>query len=438
MPKILSPQAKHDVVSLFYLGYSRDEIAQTLGIGAGTASKILKEFQAEIGDAEYEAIKIWARYLRKNGIKAENAVIGARIWDVLKKNAIKEDDLYSFFENLSSIKNVPDVSNLLIQANNMISIRKDTGESFVQIVQKYEELSRDIPDLSKRKNLLQSEIKGLEAQRNAVLKKNNATEQQLGHLAVIKSECYSIGLKLEDLLKYSKALKEIKRRNYDVLQLLDYLHKIEDTENQIKKAKLTRQNYQNDIDAAKNEWQSTAQKLKKTKLQYIKLSTAIKIIQEFAKNNQDPLTVIGWNKILKQNHMSIQKLGSELKTYGNFARYLAKLANDTALLEKNKENLKSKTAQLEAANRKLGKLLVMSQTLLDQKIDHAKKEIEKLSVNPLWLISQSKKPYEVLPILLILFSTLRTWLDKQNIDSFTIRNAVDGLTSEIEKILNKK
>jgi len=61
-----------------------------------------------------------------------------------------------------------------------------------------------------------------------------------------------------------------------------------------------------------------------------------------------------------------------------------------------------------------------------------------MHANPLRLVRESKKPKEVLPILLILFQEISVWLRKYNIDDKKFVGSVDSIISEIDRILKGK
>ena len=61
MGKPITDEQKYKVISLWYQGHLRDEIAEITGIGKGTVSNILKEFKEMMKKGDFEAIQIHAR-----------------------------------------------------------------------------------------------------------------------------------------------------------------------------------------------------------------------------------------------------------------------------------------------------------------------------------------------------------------------------------------
>ena len=438
MPRILDFEIKYSAIALCCTGFSRDGIAEKLGIGKGTVSKFLEEFRKEIGDKQYNTIKRMGMFLRKEKISLAEAVSGANLLSYMEENGIKNDDIYSFFENLREINNVSNVQELQAESANMLLISKKTGKSFQQIQEQYEKLSQSIPDLKMHENTLQANIEKLENKKFETLQKNKTTDESLREFTVIRESLLNIGVNLAELPQYNDALAEIKRQGFDVEKILDDIQELKDLQAMINVKGKYLKKYNQDIEIAKEQIQGVSSELNVIKQKYRHYSYAIKVISEFANKGQDPSIIIHWNQILQHCKMNISEFDSELRKFESMTMYIHKINTEIKSLERHESHLKSAVNTLDSNRRELVQIINFAQTELEKKIIHATKEINAMHANPLRLVREAKKPKEVLPILRILFKEMSVWLKKYKIEDKKFVGSVDSIIPEIDRILRGK
>jgi len=414
IPKIISPEIKLEVIFLFFLGNSRDEISKRLELGNGTVSKYLAEFRKELSNPTFETIKSWGRFIHHNQITHEEAMTGIRISKLMERYDVREDDLNSVFEKLVHIiTGENEVAELLVAANQLLEIKRKTGKSYQKTLTEYEKLSQNIPVLENKKHDLESDVKRLYEEQDEALKLHKTTKDELRQFTDIKSQFEKIGLKLTELPKYQNALVEIKRQGYNATKLLNYLQQVGNLEKQVQTSKKVLAGYYNEIQIAKKDLKSVLEELGQSKLEYKQFLEAVKIILEFRRNQQDPATVIQWNKILQQNDLSVVQFDKKLRNYNGLLEYLRKLKEKILFYEQQKNALQISVTNLRKEKQDLITLIGTAEIELEEKIRRVKKEIEHLeATNPLRLIYQSKgESQKVLPILVIFFKQLRTWFE---------------------------
>ena len=432
---------KFKVISLFYLGYSRDEIAEKLGLGKGTVSKYLDEFREEIGIPAFEAIKGWGRFLNKNQIDHKDAIKGIRIGKLLERFDIKEDELNSVFEKAGAIlSGENEVGELLISTNQLLEIKRKTGNSYQKTVSEYEKLSQEIPVLKNNKKNLESMVEQLCKDRDKALKLHETTEEELHQFTAIKSQYEKIGLKLTELPKYQDALVEIKRQGYDATKLLNYLQQAGNLEKQVQTSKKVLADYDNEIQIAKKDLKSVLEELGQSKLEYKQFLEAVKIILEFRRNQQDPITIIQWNKILQQNDLSVIQFDKKLRNYNGLLEYLRKLKERVLSHEQQKDELQISVTNLRKEKQELITLIGKTEIELEEKIRRVKKEIEHLeATNPLRLVYDSKgELHKVFSTTTIFLKKLQGLLEKKNIRKFSLTHAIGRLIDELNTELKNE
>jgi len=357
---------------------------------------------------------------------------------LLERFDIKEDELNSVFEKAGAIlSGENEVSELLVSANQLLEIKRKTGNSYQKTLSEYEKLSQEIPVLKNNKKALESMVEQLCKDRDKALKLHETTEEDLRQFTSIKSQYEKIGLDLADLSKYYVALKEIKRRGFHVTKLLNYLQEINDLGKKIVTSKRILAGYQNDIEDATNKLKTETEKLEQLKQESKRFTDAIKIIIQFVHNGQDPSTIIQWNKILQQNGLTVTKFDKRLRDYKGLIQYLNHLKNEILSYEKRLQTLQATVTNLSQEKQTLIEQIRQAKIELEEKISRVKKEIEHLeATNPIRLIYQSKgESQKVLPILIIFFKQLRIWFEAHKIKDFTILHSIDDLIKEIERML---
>ena len=441
VPKIIPPEMKFKVIFRFYCGYSRDEIAEMIGLGKGTVSKYLDEFRKEIGNPTFETIKVWGRFLRTHQIVHEDALTGIRISKLIGRYNVKEENIDSIFEKISAIiSGENEATELLVSANQLLEIKRKTGKSYQKTLSEYDKLSQDIPVLENNKHDLESAIKQLYEEQDKAIKLHKTTKDELRQFTDIKSQFEKIGLKLTELPKYQDALVEIKRQGYDATKLLNYLQQVGNLEKQVQTSKKVLADYDNEIQIAKKDLKSVLEELRQSKLEYKQFSEAVKIILEFRRNQQDPTTVIQWNKILQQNGLTVVQFDKKLRNYNGLLEYLRKLKQRILSYEQQKDALQISVTNLRKEKQDLITLLSKAETELEEKIRRVKKEIEHLeATNPLRLVYDSKgELHKVFSTTTIFLKKLQGLLEKKNIRKFSLTHAIDRLIDELNTELKNE
>lgn len=375
MPKQISSELKLKVISLYYLGNTRDEIAKLTGLGQGTVSNILHEFKTEIGKQEFEAIKIHAKFLRKNNISPQESLTGLRFHRMLNDH-VSEGDLDRFlascFECLGYDGDLP---NLVNKAMRLIHLESSLGMPVEKIPHYYQEMASQIPILKDQITNLKNQKAESQTNLANTLNKNKVTLFALDQFVVAKQSLARLGIPIDDLIQYENTLGEISRLGFDPKRITEKIEQISNLDECIKALQITKTSLDQSILSNKNE------------------------------------------------HM---------KLTSTFEKSIQMLSKQRNFLEIEIENLTKKKEQLELSLKEL-------ETKIIQKLSFVQEQIKKLeSTDPLRMIyDKDGKLYLVIPALMIFLDELKTWL-KQNVESsFTINRRIDDVISELKKELKK-
>jgi len=353
MPRKKLPKSiEEEAVRLRLQGYARDEIAETLGVSAGTVSKILASFQ---NTAEREGLKAAAAQydvepqvselialsslLRKHGLTVGQAVAGARIMAKLTAMGIEEKDFEAYTSRLYQeiIKTSVNPRELVQAAQHLLQLEKQVGKTYPTILQEYEQLSKEA-------NGLKQEIQNLKYEYAKLLEEKKVKIQQVEEYIKIREQLASYGFNIQDLEKTASILQNLKENNYDASKIIALLTKIDSLkgEEQQLNSKLEEQRRrlqeledrlsQINSELKKNEnLLNELNELKQLKLDIQKLSTLINKIKRIAaSHNIDPERAVsklfedienkydemlGFEKRISSLKEEVRKLDSEIQEY---------------------------------------------------------------------------------------------------------------------------
>ncbi|HJU59649.1 MAG TPA: helix-turn-helix domain-containing protein, partial [Nitrososphaeraceae archaeon] len=88
------------IIRAWLKGETRDEIAQELGKSQGTISNVIAKFRNELGNYVVDALRELGKELRRLEITPNNCAIGFRIFTILEKLKIPEENLKEFLTTL--------------------------------------------------------------------------------------------------------------------------------------------------------------------------------------------------------------------------------------------------------------------------------------------------------------------------------------------------
>lgn len=102
MTRAITKELKDKVIRNYLLGEWRNENARITGLGAGTVTNIIQEFDNRLGEYEPEAIRELAVQLRKAGMSPNDSVKGPQIINKMSDLGIDKDKCITVIETIQT------------------------------------------------------------------------------------------------------------------------------------------------------------------------------------------------------------------------------------------------------------------------------------------------------------------------------------------------
>jgi hypothetical protein len=222
MSRPITRELKDSVIRKYLQGVGRNENAIDTGLGAGTVTSIIQEFNDNLGEYEPEAIRELAVQLRKAGISPDDCVRGSQVISKMSVLGIDKDKCLAAIE--------------IIQTR---SIEKGvTPEKSAEIVSQLFEISKsesmplnEIPDYVKQKvqekerldsevDVQQRQIQNLKAQADTLLRQNNLTMQNIGSFIALRNELANVGIPETDIEGATNVIRNFSQQGFDANKIV--------------------------------------------------------------------------------------------------------------------------------------------------------------------------------------------------------------------------
>jgi hypothetical protein len=155
MPAAIDSQVKKQVINQWLSGDSRDRIAADNGIGAGTVSNIINEWNKGVEGSNYDSVRDLAVYSKKEGFGLSDIASSTRLGNYIQKLGANQDQIESFIANLV---NTPEPEKLIDVANQVAHVSRSEsiplGELEDHVKHKEEEKQR--LEIKQRRAILES------------------------------------------------------------------------------------------------------------------------------------------------------------------------------------------------------------------------------------------------------------------------------------------
>jgi hypothetical protein len=218
----ITRELKDKVIRNYLQGVGRNKNAIDTGLGAGTVTNIIQEFNDKLGEYEPEAIRELAEQLRKAGISPNDCVMGSQVINKMIDLGIDKDKCLAAIE--------------IIQTR---SIEEGvTPEQSAQIVSQLFEISKsesmplnEIPDYVRQKvqekerldsevDVQQRQIQNLKAQADTLVRQNNLTMQNIGSYIALRNELANVGIPETDIEGAMNVIRNFDQQGFDANRIV--------------------------------------------------------------------------------------------------------------------------------------------------------------------------------------------------------------------------
>lgn len=436
MRKSISDELKYKVISLWYQGYTRDDIASTTGIGKGTVSNILKEFREKMKKGDFEAIQIHARLNRELNVDHEKMLDGHRTNQILEKNEITKEQLNSVIENCGKvIKSDANLSSLAKAAVEILNVKKRTGQSIDEISKIYQQESSEVIELKNEKNSLQQEIHNAIQQKQSALDDADATQEILDEFVKARDDSKDAGFSIWDILNSTNVIQEFANLGFDAKEIILFFHKLQGLEKAVNTLEAKKQNLEQEIIDKQTHLQQLTKDLDTLDEKYKKYSKAIKTVQKFIDSNQEPDSIIDWEKTLKSAGVDVATFDNKLNEYCGIVSFLRELLAETENLKNHKEQL---IFQINSFVKRIQELKNDEETMerkIEQQIARVSEQISQYeNSNPLAIIrGPNCDPVRANQIIVIYFKELKKYAASFTVEPSDAQSHLDSLIGYFEQ-----
>jgi len=219
----ITRKLKDAVIFRYLKGESRNENAINTGLGAGTVTAIIQEFNNELAEYEPEAIRELTEQLRKAGISPNDCVRGAQMINKMSDLGIDKDKCLAVIETVQTRiiqKGVPPekcaeiVSQLFEISQSESMPLNEIPDYSTQKVQEKEGLDAEV-------DIQQMHIQNLKKQVDTQLQQNNLTTQNIASYLDMRRELANLWIPETDIERTTNVIRNLSEQGFDVKNIVE-------------------------------------------------------------------------------------------------------------------------------------------------------------------------------------------------------------------------
>jgi hypothetical protein len=403
-------------------GLNRDVIADEYGVSQGTVSNIIKNETKRLGRYDADSMRELARELRMHNMTPSNCVFGFRVYNILDKLKISEDNFNEFLTQIYDFSQKMNIKPEIVK-DGLLEIAKISNDIPISELTDYFHRKREENEnLEKENKKLQENIKILRTKESYVkksislaLKDYNTTESNLAIFMNIKNKLEKFGISMEDTEKFANCVEGIKRTcDYSPLKVVEKYSDFKGFENEIEGKRERKEEWEKEIKELENRYSYYVDQLnlKSIKLQKLdELENLGFTIQDLKKFRG---ILIEISKEFKVQYEQIKE--RFFKYLDNYESIIAleddfrKLANQIIFLQKEIEKKRDLQNCQDIAGTILKHLLYLGineydivriQMLIDQLVFDKRGDFQELNYsNDVWSIAKDLSSYSNLKLAL--------------------------------------
>jgi transcriptional regulator with XRE-family HTH domain len=320
------------VIQAWLKGKTRDEIAEEFGKSQGTVSNIISRMRNRWSKYDADAMRELAQELRELDMTPDNCAIGCRIFKMLEKLKIPEEEIAEFLKEIFQFSQQLDINTETLRDALIEFVKISQKVPFSQVPNYIQEKREEIKQLENKKKNLEEEIQVLEKEKLATVEKTscsikdaNITLVDLDLFINTKNKLASSGIPVEDINKFTRFVQGIENySNYDPFKVIEKFSDLKKLEIEIENNQKIKSDLELNIQKLKENESDYNDRLN---LKYIKLKN-LEELEETGLTTQDLKKL---NRILIEiaiEHKTTNKEQLKVKFFELFEKLEDRLALD--------------------------------------------------------------------------------------------------------------
>lgn len=341
-----SPATQNEVIRLYVDGQTFENIAKKCGTSIGYVHDKVNKLKEDLGQKEVSAIREFAVAMRKLGISAPQALVGAKIYSVIAKSGLDEDKLGELIKDTIEQAQTQGISlSKLIECSKIVSdLQEKSNVSLEDLPMTCQEMLKKKETLEKDIGILSQQKIEAKTQTTNALDEKNLTVQKIREFDIVKTQLEENNIDINDLQKLVAILKKASDANYNSDKIISHLQKEESHESRVEKLVQEQKNLQSDIDNQTKKLENITKEIEEKQ----SVATAIRNLNKIGIKEQDLQSLYHAIIGIAKNHninakTAFQKLCEDLEN--NYDKklglkvHLEKLENDISAKSKDLQSV---------------------------------------------------------------------------------------------------
>jgi len=373
-----SSATEQEVIQLYLYGTTIQKIAKKCGTSIGYVSGVITRLKEELGQNEVSAIREFTVALRKLGISAPQALVGAKIYSVIAKSELDEDKLGELIVDTIEKSQTQGISlSKLIECSKIVSVLQEKSNvSLEDLPMTCQEMLGDKETLEKDIAILSQQKASAETQTTNALDEKNLTIQKIKEFDCVKTQLEKNHININDLQKLVAILKKASDANYNSDKIINHLQKEESHESRMKKLVQEQKHLQSTIDSKTGKLENITKEIEEK----VSVATVIRNLNQIGIKEQDLQSLYHVVIGISKNHdinskAALQRLHEDLEN--NYDKklglkiHLEKLENDISVKSKELQSVQMQEKDFKAKHEDNLNTLQILKKLKQQGIEHA-------------------------------------------------------------------
>ncbi|MCH8914962.1 MAG: hypothetical protein IIA82_03860 [Thaumarchaeota archaeon] len=373
-----SPATEKEVIRLYLYGHTIEDISKKCGTSTGYVCGVIDRLKKELGQKEVSAIREFAVAMRKLGISAPQALVGAKIYSVISKSGLDEDELGELIKDtIEKAQNQGISLSKLIECSKIVSeLQEKSDVSLKDLPMKYQNLLEEKDRLEKNISILSQQEASAKTSAENALEEKNLTIEKVEEFDCVKTELEKNDIGINDLQKLVTILKKASDINYNSDKIINHLQKEESHEFRMEKLDQKQKQLQLTIVNQTKKLENITKEIEEK----VSVANIIRNLNKIGIKEQDLQSLYHMIIDISKNHninakAALQRLYEDLENNYDkklcLSGYLKKLENDISVKSKELQSVRLQEKDFKTKHEDNLNTLQILKKLKQHGIEHA-------------------------------------------------------------------